>query len=37
VIEFDFGDSGKTAYLTVQVENGGRKGQWGPIVSAVIP
>jgi hypothetical protein len=37
VVEFDFGDSGKTAYLAVQVENGGKKGQWGPMVSAVIP
>ncbi|MDR2053833.1 MAG: hypothetical protein LBP80_10500 [Treponema sp.] len=26
VIEFDFGDSGKTAYFAVQVENDGKKG-----------
>jgi hypothetical protein len=37
VIEFDFGDSGKTAYFAVQVENGGKKGSWGPLVSALIP
>jgi hypothetical protein len=37
VIEFDFGDSGKTAYFAVQVENDGRKGPWGPLVSALIP
>ncbi|MDR2552118.1 MAG: hypothetical protein LBD31_02980 [Treponema sp.] len=37
VIEFDFGDSGKTAYFAVQIENEGRKGPWGPLVSALIP
>jgi hypothetical protein len=37
VIEFDYGDSGKTAYFAVQVENGGKKGPWGPMVSALIP
>lgn len=37
LIEFDFGDSGKTAYFAVQVENGGKKGPWGPLVSALIP
>jgi hypothetical protein len=36
-IEFGFADSGKTAHFAVQVENGGRKGPWGPIVSALIP
>ncbi|MDR2260364.1 MAG: hypothetical protein LBE06_05395 [Azoarcus sp.] len=36
-IEFDFGDSGKTAYFAVQIENDGKKGPWGPIVSALIP
>ena len=30
VIEFDFGDSGKTAYFAVQIENEGKKGPWGP-------
>jgi hypothetical protein len=35
--EFDYGDSGKTAYFAVQVENDGKKGPWGPIVSALIP
>lgn len=37
IIEFDFGDSGKTAYFAVQVENDGKKGPWGPLVSALIP
>jgi hypothetical protein len=37
VIEFEFGDSGKTAYFAVQIENEGKKGPWGPIVSALIP
>jgi hypothetical protein len=37
VIEFDFADSGKTAWLAVQVENDGKKGPWGPLTSALIP
>jgi hypothetical protein len=37
VIEFDFGDSGKTAYFAVQIENEGKKGPWGPLVQALIP
>jgi hypothetical protein len=37
VIAFDFGDSGKTAWFAVQIENEGKKGPWGPLVSAVIP
>jgi hypothetical protein len=37
LIEFEFGDSGKTVYFAVQVENGGKKGTWGPMVSALIP
>ncbi|GHV91633.1 hypothetical protein AGMMS50268_21360 [Spirochaetia bacterium] len=37
LIEFDFGDSGKTAYFAVQIENEGKKGPWGPLVSALIP
>jgi hypothetical protein len=37
LIEFAYGDSGKTAYFAVQVENGGKKGPWGPLVSALIP
>jgi hypothetical protein len=36
-IEFDFGDSGKTAFFAVQIENEGKKGPWGPLVSALIP
>ncbi|MDR1399317.1 MAG: hypothetical protein LBJ41_05280, partial [Treponema sp.] len=37
LIEFDIGDSGKTAYIAVQVENDGKKGPWGPLVQALIP
>jgi hypothetical protein len=37
VMEFEFGDSGKICYMAVQIENEGRKGPWGPIVSALIP
>ena len=37
VTEFDFGDSGKTAYFAVQIENEGKKGPWGPLVGAIIP
>jgi hypothetical protein len=37
VMGFDFEDSGKTAWFAVQVENGGKKGKWGPLVSALIP
>jgi hypothetical protein len=37
VVQFDFKDSGKTAYIAVQVENNGKKGPWGPLVAAVIP
>jgi hypothetical protein len=37
LIEFEFGDSGKTAYFAVMIENDGKKGPWGPMVSALIP
>jgi hypothetical protein len=37
VIAFDYADSGKTAYFAVQIENDGKKGEWGPMVSALIP
>jgi hypothetical protein len=37
VLEFDFEDSAKTVYIAVQIENDGKKGPWGPFVSAVIP
>jgi hypothetical protein len=37
LMEFDFGDSGKIAYFAVQIENEGKKGPWGPLVSALIP
>ncbi|MDR1986512.1 MAG: hypothetical protein LBP88_06010 [Treponema sp.] len=30
MIEFDLGDSGKTAYFAVQIENEGTKGPWEP-------
>jgi hypothetical protein len=36
-IEFEFGDSGKTAYFAVQLENEGKKGNRVPMVSALIP
>jgi hypothetical protein len=37
LIQFNFEDSGKTCFMAVQVENEGRKGPWGPMVSALIP
>jgi hypothetical protein len=37
IIKFEYGDSGKTAYFAVQVENEGKKGPWGPITCALIP
>jgi hypothetical protein len=37
VVVFDYEDSGKTVYFAVQVENDGKKGPWGPVVSAIIP
>jgi hypothetical protein len=37
VIPFDFGDGGKTVYMSVQVENEGKAGPEGPLVSALIP
>jgi hypothetical protein len=37
VMEFDFGDSGKTCAMAVQIENEGKKGPWGPLVNALIP
>jgi hypothetical protein len=37
LIEFEYGDSGKTAYFAVQIENDGKKGPWGPMVQALIP
>jgi len=36
-ISFEPGDSGKTCYFAVQIENGDKKGPWGPITSALIP
>jgi hypothetical protein len=36
-IEFDYGDSGKTVWFAVQVENDGKKGPWGPLISDLIP
>jgi hypothetical protein len=37
LLEFEYGSSGSTAYLAVQIENDGKKGPWGPLVSALIP
>jgi hypothetical protein len=37
LVEFDFEDSGKTAYFAVIIENGGKQGPAGPVVSALIP
>jgi hypothetical protein len=37
VIDFDYEESGKTAYFAVQIENDGKKGVWGPLVNALIP
>jgi hypothetical protein len=36
-IVFRPGDSGKTACFAVQIENGSKKGPWGPFVFALIP
>jgi hypothetical protein len=37
-LSFDARESGKTAYVCVRYENGkGEAGDWGPVVSAVIP
>jgi hypothetical protein len=37
LMEFAFGDSGKTAWFCVQVEHGGAKGPWEAMVPALIP
>jgi hypothetical protein len=37
IIRFEYGDSGKTVYLAVQIENDGKKGDWGTMSSALIP
>jgi hypothetical protein len=37
LLEFEYEDSGKTAYMAVQIENDGKKGPWGPLVNALIP
>jgi hypothetical protein len=37
LVQFDYGDSGKTAWFAVVIENGGNQGSWGPMVSALIP
>ena len=37
VIRFDYEDSRKFACIAVQVENGDKKGPWGPMIKAVIP
>jgi hypothetical protein len=37
VVEFGYNDSGKTVWFAIQIENGGKKGPWGPLLSALIP
>jgi hypothetical protein len=37
VIKCDYADSGKRLFIAVQIENDGKKGEWGPMISAVIP
>jgi hypothetical protein len=37
LIEFEFGNSGKTAYFAVVIENDGKKGPCGPMVRILIP
>jgi hypothetical protein len=37
LLEFAFEDSGKAAFFAAQIENEGKKGPWGPVVSALIP
>ena len=38
LLQFDYGESGQTAYFAVQIENsGGKQGPWGPMVPALIP
>lgn len=34
---FEYGDSGKTVYMAVRLENGDYKGPWGQMISSVIP
>jgi hypothetical protein len=36
-MEFAYDDSGKTVWFCIQIENGGEKGNWGPMASALIP
>ena len=38
LVQFEYGDSGKTVYIAVRVENtSGKQGPWGPMVSTLIP
>jgi hypothetical protein len=37
VLDYPFGSSGSTVYFIVQLKHGGKKGQFGPITSAIIP
>jgi hypothetical protein len=37
LMEFEYGDSGKTVYFAVQIENNGEKGSWGTMTNALIP
>jgi hypothetical protein len=38
LLQFDYGESGQTVYVAVQIENsGGKQCPWGPMVFALIP
>jgi hypothetical protein len=37
VMPLPYDSSGKRIYFIVQIENGGKKGPWGPVSSALIP
>jgi hypothetical protein len=37
LIGFENEESGSTVWFAVQIENDGKKGNWGPMVSALIP
>jgi hypothetical protein len=37
VLQFEYQDSGRTAWMGVQIENGGKKGPWGPLTESIIP
>ncbi|MDR0721903.1 MAG: hypothetical protein LBF75_03775 [Treponema sp.] len=37
VMEFGYNDSRKRVWFAIQIENQGKKGPWGPLVSGLIP